>query len=491
MHEGDEDHIHLDDGTFAYTGERIELTSVGIDIGSSTSHLIFSGLVLERQGKRLSSRYVVTERKILSRSPVIFTPFAPSGQIDAPALGRFIAEAYGASGRTPDDVDGGAVIATGEAALRENARAVAELFSQEGGKFVCATAGPNLESLLAAHGSGAVELSLGIEDPILSVDIGGGTTKFAICRRGEVHETAAVHLGARLLAWDKDSRVVRLEDAGRRLAQSAGVGVPEIGARITGSLLDGLANAMGRIILDIIAGTLHEGEAGLWITPVLRSRGPFSRIVFSGGVAEYIYGREKQEFGDLGPRLAAAVRRGAEGVGLQLLEPREAIRATCIGASQYTVQLSGDTIYLSHPDHLPLRNVPVAAIGNVSEPSAEHVASAVRQALVRLDLGDDGDTRFALAVQWRHGADYHSLRALCAGIVDALPGARDGRPLLLIVDADVAGLIGALLQQEFNVDGSLVCIDQVQLREFDYIDVGRKLPAQDVVPVVVKSLVFH
>ena len=110
---------------------------------------------------------------------------------------------------------------------------------------------------------------------------------------------------------------------------------------------------------------------------------------------------------------------------------------------------------------------------------------------MRLDLGDDGDNRFALAVQWRHGADYQSLRALCAGIIEALPGARHGRPLLLVVDADVAGLIGALLQQEFKVDGSLVCIDQVQLREFDYIDVGRKLPAQDVVPVVVKSLVFH
>ena len=491
MHEGDEDHVHLDDGTFAYVGERIELKSVGIDIGSSTSHLVFSGLVLERQGKRLSSRYVVTAREILNRSPIIFTPFAPSGEIDAPALGQFIAEAYGAAGFAPEDVDGGAVITTGEAALRENARAVAELFSQEGGKFVCATAGPNLESLLAAHGSGAVELSQSTDAPILNVDIGGGTTKFAVCQRGEVRETAAVHLGARLLAWDKDASVVRLEDAGRRLAQSAGVDVPGLGARVSGNLLDGLANAMGRLILDIIGGTLHEGEMGLWITPVLRSRGPFGRIVFSGGVAEYIYGREKREFGDLGPRLAAAVRRGAEGLGLQLLEPREAIRATCIGASQYVVQLSGDTIYLSHPDHLPLRNVPVAAIGSVDEPSAGHVSAAVRQALIRLDLGDDGDSRFALAVQWRHGADYHSLRALCQGIVEALPAVRNGRPLLLVVDADIAGIVGALLQQEFKVGGSLVCIDQVQLREFDYIDIGRRLPAQDVVPVVVKSLVFH
>ncbi len=490
MHEGDEEHVHLDDGTFAYTGERIELTSVGIDIGSSTSHLVFSGLVLERQGKRLSSRYMVTHREILSRSPVIFTPFAPSGQIDAPALGAFIADSYGAAGFTPDGVDGGAVITTGEAALRENARAVADLFSQEGGKFVCATAGPNLESLLAAHGSGAVELSLRTEAPVLNVDIGGGTTKFAVCQQGEVRETAAVHLGARLLAWDGQSRVVRLEDAGRRLARSAN-GDLALGARVAGSQLDALANSMAGIIVDIILGKMHEHEAGLWITPLLRSPGPFDTVVFSGGVAEYLYGRETREFGDLGPRLAASVRRGVVEAKVRLLEPREAIRATCIGASQYTVQLSGDTIFLSHPDHLPLRNVPVAAVGLVGEPSAEEVTRAVRQALVRLDIGEDGDSRFALALQWRHGADYQSLHALCAGIVEALPGVRDGRPVLLVLDADVAGLIGALLQQEFKVGGSLVCIDQVQLREFDYIDIGRRLPAQDVVPVVVKSLVFH
>src|SRR5574341_3349 len=220
MHEGDEDHIHLDDQAIAYTGERIELLSVGVDIGSSTSHLVFSKLALERQGKRLSSRYVVTEREMLYRSPVIFTPFTTQSRLDPLALGAFIAESYGAANLTPEDVDGGAVITTGEAALRENARAVADLFSQEAGKFVVATAGPNLESLLAAHGSGAAELSRNSDEPILNVDIGGGTTKFAICTQGTVRETAALHLGARLIAWDAAGRLNRVEDAGRRLAGS-------------------------------------------------------------------------------------------------------------------------------------------------------------------------------------------------------------------------------------------------------------------------------
>lgn len=212
-------------------------------------------------------------------------------------------------------------------------------------------------------------------------------------------------------------------------------------------------------------------------------------------MAEYVYAREQRDFGDLGPRLAAALRRRAANLGVELLEPREAIRATCIGASQYTVQLSGDTIFLSGPDILPVRSVPAVRVN--ARPSAPAVTQAVRQGMARLDLtggGDDGsfaNGRFALAVHWHHGADYASLRELCAGIVSALPGLANGHLVLVVIDADVAGLVGALLQQEFGVKGDIVCIDQVLLREFDFIDIGKPLPDQGVVPVVVKSLVFH
>ncbi|MDR7484902.1 MAG: ethanolamine ammonia-lyase reactivating factor EutA [Armatimonadota bacterium] len=495
MHEFDEDHIHLDGegGAAVYVGDRVVLRSVGVDIGTSTSHMVFSRLVLERQGRRLSSRFAVTERAILFRSPVIFTPYAPSGAIDAAALGGFINATYTDAGALPDDIDAGAVITTGEAARRENARAISELFAREVGRFVCATAGPNLESLLAAHGSGAVEFSRDDEEPLLNVDIGGGTTKFAVCRAGQVEQTGAIHLGARLLAWDADGRLTRLEEAGRRLAVEAGLSrtegsrAPMPGDRLPPEALDRLASHMAETVLGIAMGAR---DTDLWITEPLLAAPPHRRVVFSGGVAEYVYGRERQEFGDLGPRLAAALRRRAGELGIALQEPIEAIRATCIGASQYTVQLSGDTIFLSHPQVLPLRSVPVARLRRAAPPAAA-IAQSVHQALARLDLTGGEDGPFALAVHWHHGADYASLRELCAGIVAALPQLRNGHPLLLVVDADVAGLVGALLQQEFGVTGALVCIDQVSLREFDYVDVGRPLPDQGVVPVVVKSLVFR
>jgi ethanolamine utilization protein EutA len=494
MHEFDEDHIHLegDDGAAVYVGDRVKLLSVGVDIGTSTSHMIFSRLWLERQGQRLSSRFIVTQRDILFRSPVIFTPYTPAGLIDAATLAKFINASYNDAGALREQIDAGAVITTGEAALRENARAVGDLFSQEVGKFVCATAGPNLESLLAAHGSGAADRSRQGDDPLLNIDIGGGTTKFAICRAGRVEHTAAIHLGARLLAWDSNGRLTRVEDAGRRLAAAAGLAaVPVLGQRVDSRDLDRLAAHMADHVLNIAVG---GRDSALWITPALSPAPSFQRVVVSGGVAEYVYGRERQDFGDLGPRLAAALRRRAADLGLDLLEPREAIRATCIGASQYTVQLSGDTIFVSDPDVLPVRSVPAVRVN--AKASAAAVTQAVRQGMARLDLTDGGDGgpaggRFALAVHWHHGADYASLRELCAGIVSALPGLSDGHPLLVVIDADVAGLVGALLQREFGVTGDIVCIDQVLLREFDFIDIGKPLPDQGVVPVVVKSLVFH
>src|SRR5579885_373803 len=490
MHEDDEEHIHLGDGSSPaiYVGEHIRLRTAGIDIGSSTSHLVFSDLVLTRQGRRLSSRYQVTHREVRFRSPVILTPYATPARIDTAGVARFIEGAYRDAGLQPAEIDTGAVIVTGEAALRENAAPIIELFAAEAGKFVCATAGPHLESLLAAHGSGAAALSRD-HAAVLNVDIGGGTTKFAVCRGGRVEETAALHLGARLLAWDPDGALRRVEPAGRALARAAAGMDLALGTVVAGATLDAVAGHLADLVARVIHGRPLPADGGApWITEPLRTQGPFTHIVFSGGVAEYIYGCESAEFGDLGPRLGRAVL--ARCGGLVVLEPRERIRATCIGASQYTVQVSGNTIFLPDPAVLPVRNLPVAAVRDVEEPSGALVAGAVRRALERLDL-EDGSGRFALAIHWRHGPGYAALRELSRGLLQALPRTiAEGAPLIVVVDADVAGLLGRLLREE-RFRCPLVCIDQVHLHEFDYVDIGSPLANHGVVPVVVKSLVFH
>lgn len=457
---------------------------MGIDIGTTTSHVIFSELGLERQGIRLSSAYAVVERTVVHRSDVTLTPYSSPSRIDTDALRSFIERAYGDAGWTRDMVDSGAVIATGEAARTENAAAIVGLFSDQAGRFVCATAGHHLESLLAAHGSGAVALSRSAATPlVLNVDIGGGTTKLAVCRGGRVDETAALDLGARVAWWDEGGTVRAITSAGARLAHRAGVRLAA-GEPADPVALEGLAEWIADLALRVPNGEAFDDPA-IWLTDPVATPGPFPVLVFSGGVGEYIYGWQDREFGDLGLRLGRAVLRRS--TRFKIARPVESIRATCIGASQYTVQVSGDTLYLSDRSLLPLHDLAAVAVRPAAA-SAEEIAREVRGGIARLDR-EDG--RFALAIRWAHGPAYAALRELAQGIADGTRSVlRGGRPLVVVVDADIAGIVGQMLRDEMGVTGPVLCVDQIALSDLDFIDIGAVVPDKEVVPVVVKSLVF-
>jgi len=417
------------------------------------------------------------------RSEVMLTPYVSERRIDTDALGRFIERSYSGAGWRPDDVDTGAVITTGEAARKENASAIVQLFSAQAGKFVCATAGHHLESLLAAHGSGAVALSRDAATPVvLNVDIGGGTTKLAVCRSARVEETAAIDVGARLLSWDGGGRIRAVTRAGARVAKEAGVRVAVGDTRDDGAL-DAVAERIADLVLSVPLGKRFEDPAP-WLTEPLVARGPFHALVFSGGVGEYINGWEKREFGDLGLRLGRAIARRLE--SFEVLRPVESIRATCIGASQYSVQVSGDTLFLTDPGLLPLRDLAAVAV-RPERADARAIADEIRRGVTRLDR-EDG--RFALAVRWRHGATYGALRELCTGIAEGTRDLLAVSPLVVVLDADLAGIVGQMLKDELDVHSPLVCVDQIALSDLDFIDLGAMIPEKLVVPVVVKSLVF-
>src|SRR3990172_7861125 len=207
--------------------ELLQLTSVGVDIGSSTSHLVFSRLELTLEG----SRYRVTRRDVLNESEILLTPYVDDTRIDVEALEAFINRQYKNAGIKREEVDTGALILTGVAVRRRNARAIGELFAQEAGKFVAVSAGDGLEATMAAHGSGAVAHSAKSGGVVLNIDVGGGTSKFALCNNGKVQEVSAIDIGARLLAFDQDGAVVRIEEAGRKHAGWAGFSV-ELGQKI-------------------------------------------------------------------------------------------------------------------------------------------------------------------------------------------------------------------------------------------------------------------
>jgi ethanolamine utilization protein EutA len=504
VHDGDEgadhDHDHFEaDGRLEdnplWIQDHVSLASVGIDIGSSGTQIIFSRLKLRRMGEELSSRYFVVSRETLFQSPVSLTPYQSEERIDDVALAAIIDQAYADAKLHPDDIDAGVVILTGEALRRENAEAIASLLAEERGEFVCASAGHHMESMLAAFGSGAARVSHDSGKRILNIDIGGGTTKLALVGRGQVLATAAVHVGGRLLVVDENRRIVRLDPAGRHLAAQAGFKWSR-GDIVEAASMERVAEWMAEAILaSIISRPLSSDVQALYLTEPLPELGSIDGVMFSGGVAEYIYQRETRDFGDLGRLLGAALRRKVDAGALPwpLLPPGECIRATALGASEYSVQLSGNTIYISNPGELlPRRNLQVLQPAYASEGHIEpdQLADAIREHFNAFDLVE-GESEAALALRWKGAPSYERVAAFALGIRRGLANTiAAGKPVYIMLDGDIAQTLGAILQDEMGVASEILVIDGVILWDFDYIDLGRiRMPSQTV-PVTVKSLVF-
>jgi ethanolamine utilization protein EutA len=506
MHELDMFHEHLamsdeeraEIAQFIWDQENVELATIGIDIGSSTSHLLFAKVLLARQTQGLSSRFAVVHRQVIWRSPIMLTPFLPDGTIDAARLGAFIATCCRDAGLARSDIDSGAVILTGEAVKRKNAQAIDELFAAEAGRFVCATAGHQLEATLAAHGAGAVKLSKDRGECLLHVDIGGGTTKLALIDKGTLIGVAAVAVGGRLIATDESGAWSRVDDSARLAAGSLGIATDAATLAAPEQRL-AVARRLARIAADYILGTPPDalGKKLLLTAPLPCTVAPAPvAISFSGGVAEYIFGYEERGYGDIARELAAELRAELKRrTSLPLIDPGQRIRATVIGASQYTVQVSGKTIYLPRPGVLPVHNVPVVHVGPGSGVSLNGaidsgaIAAAIRAGLARLDL--DADGRIAVAFSWAGDPDYPRLAAAARAVMAAVaPAGRRTQPLFLMIDGDIGKTFGRILVEELGLAGDVVAIDGVALQEFDFVDVGEMISPPGVVPVVIKSLLF-
>ena len=469
--------------------ETLQLTSVGVDIGSSTSHLVFSRLELTLEG----SRYRVTKRDILNESQILLTPYVDDTRIDVEALEAFINQQYKNAKIRREEVDTGALILTGVAVRRRNARAIGDLFAQEAGKFVAVSAGDGLEATMAAHGSGAVAHSGKIGGVVLNIDIGGGTSKFAICNTGKVQEVSAIDVGARLLAFDKDGAIVRIEEAGRKHAGWAGFSV-ELGQKIPQNNLRKMVSGMiDKLFAMLKPEPITEDIKALLRLPPLSYRGEIDCVMFSGGVSEFIYNRTKTSFDDLGPLFADEVHRRIPELGLLVMEPAARIRATVIGASQYTVQVSGNTIFITPEDAVPVRNVAVVAPEfplNDDDFTKEAVRDATFNALRRLDLLH-GRQPVAVAFHWEGSATFFRLQAFGSGVAEGLKDIfAKGHPLVLVNDGDIGGIVGLHFQEELRLQTPIISIDGIALSDFDYIDIGALIPSSGAVPVVIKSLIF-
>ena len=470
--------------------DEIRLTSVGVDIGSSTSHLVFSRLLLER----LDNRYVVTSREVFHESDVLLTPYAEDFTIDAGKLGAFVDAQYMAADVKPDEIDTGALILTGVAVRRANARAFGELFASQAGKFVSVSAGDGLETTLAAFGSGAVARSIRDRSRVMNIDIGGGTSKIAVSDKGDIVEITAIDVGARVIALNDNRCVVRIEEAGKRFAAEAGISL-EIGKPFSEVDAKTIAERMADRLFEAVSQKelSKETKALLRLDPLSNRQRP-EQVTFSGGVSEYIYGREATAYGDLGPLLGAAIRKRIEGWrGVEIVTPDQGIRATVVGASQYTVQVSGSTIFVTPASTLPLRSVPAITPDlplGTDDLDPKAIAAAIGTALRRLDL-HEGERPVALCYRWEGSATFQRLDDFCAGVAQGMKAVLGrGHPLVLVGDGDIGGLVGIHAHEEAKLANPVVSIDGINLKEFDFVDIGALLPASGAVPVVIKSLVF-
>jgi ethanolamine utilization protein EutA len=489
--------------------ETLRLLTVGIDIGSSTSHLLFARVLFRRRGSRASARFIPVERTVEWRSPIILTPFLADGTIDAGRLSGFLRRCYAEAGVAPADVDTGAVILTGEAIKRRNARVINEIFADEAGKFVCASAGHRLEATLAAHGSGATALSRARGACGLHVDIGGGTTKLALIDRGEILSVAAFAVGGRLIARDDDGAWTRADESAVLVAAELGLEASPAGLADPVARRR-IAQRLAGVIADQVTGTVADGLGrALELTEPLSRTAEPRYVTISGGVAEYLFGHETQDHGDIACDLATALRtRLRDRLTLPLVDPGQRIRATVIGASQFSAQLSGNTIHLVGQSALPLRNVPVVRLG---EPLADDIdpgslAAAFADRATRQDVDTSGPV--ALAFSWSGPVSYQRLAAVAHAIarVAESAGGRDGDvsrdgdgdvrgggggdALIVVVDADVAQSLGAILTEEAGLRRRLIVLDGIELADFDFIDVGEYLDPPGVLPVLIKSLLF-
>ena len=435
------------------------LISLGLDVGTTSTQMVLSELTIENlAGSFAVPEMEIQERKILYKSPVYFTPLIQGELVDGEKIREIVDKEYEKAGISKSDVDTGAIIITGETSRKENARSVLEALSQYAGEFVVATAGPDLESVLAAKGAGAVDFSARTGKRVLHVDIGGGTSNLALMENGKITATTCLNVGGRLVKMDGDGRILYVSPVleglfEKKVGEVANRGeVQELAEKLT-QALEMVAGLRGKT--DLL-GKLRTKEAGgIW--PEV----PEGTVIsFSGGVADCIDSEKNWlEFGDIGPELGQKIRESRLCQGAYMLGA-ETIRATVIGAGCHSAQLSGSTVFYQNVS-FPLKNLPVVES---------------MEALTRLD----GQ---GVLVVSGEALDFAGIRDLAKNLTTEVKA-----PVYVAASGDMAKALGVQIALRMGDGAEILCIDRVRLKEGDYLDVGA--PVGPALPVVVKTLIL-
>ncbi|GAB4578412.1 MAG: ethanolamine ammonia-lyase reactivating factor EutA [Anaerolineales bacterium] len=472
------------------------LLSVGLDVGTTTTQVIFSRLRLKdvaRAGQ--IPRISITDREVLYQSPIVFTPLLDVDTIDADQLHQIVRGEYARAGIDPKQVETGAVIITGETAKKKNADEILRALSGLAGEFVVSVAGPNVESLIAGRGAGAAEYSQTHYATVTNVDIGGGSANSVTFQNGNAISAAAMNFGGRMLIIEHSTGKIRhIADPAKEILADLGMRL-ELGDAPSLEQLRRFTDRMADMVLELIEGTASPLAQKLYLTPPAPVSGKGTVLMFSGGIGHYYYNpipiqsvADATIHDDVGPLLAASMRTHAGLNAYEIAQPSQTLRATVLGAGTQTVTLSGSTIWAER-QILPIKNVPVIRPALPEDLQSGTVASAISAAVRRWDVNVATDP-FAIALELNRSLDYTLLTQLANGLKEFSNNMPPERPLIVIIERDYAQALGQTVKG-LAPERSLLVIDQVGLAEGDYIDVGTPLMDGRVVPLSVKTLIFY
>lgn len=476
-----------------------ELKSVGIDIGTTTTQIIISHLAVKNVAPgTLVPRMQITDKVVVYKSDIYFTPMKDKYLIDAEKLSELIRLAYQKAGVNPGEIDTGAVIITGETAKKENARLISEQIAGLAGDFVVATAGGNLESIIAGKGSGAADYSKNHFSTVANIDIGGGTSNIAVFKNGKAIDFCCINIGGRLMQIDRETeKLTLLTEPMESILSDLNVHC-KIGDILATDILKRVCSRMAQVLIECISsselGTLSKR---LMMTEPLNHCYELDTVMISGGVADYVYRNENLlsrqdifKYGDIGPLLGQEVQSSFLQQGYSLTEPSETIRATVIGAGARTVDVSGSTIIVAE-SRLPLKNIPVVKpLSDEFLADSDHIAEKVKRSVASY-FGEESVENVAVAIQTHKQLTFSEIQILAEGLLGGLEDIiKLGLPVIVIVNQDCAKVLGQSMKAKSNLD-SIICIDQIEVNEGDYIDIGKSIAGGTVVPVIIKTLIFE
>lgn len=487
---------------------REELLSVGIDIGTSTTQLVFSKLLIENVASNFSvPKVVIVDKEIIYRSDIYFTPLLSPTEIDGMKVREIIEGEYNKAGINKSQIDTGAVIITGETARKENAKQVLETLSGFAGDFVVATAGPDLESIISGKGAGAHIFSKERRTGVVNIDIGGGTSNLAVFDHGEVVDTGCLDIGGRLIKIDQSTgKITYLSEKMKELIARKHLSI-DIGTVASEQTLKPVIDAMVEALMQSVGLrpmdeafslfiTHKEGEEGVTFTchETIVKRCPVSCITFSGGVADYIYRDEPVsnlfQYGDIGILLGQAIRNSMLCKELTVLQSVETIRATVVGAGTHTMEVSGSTITYTK-DVFPIKNLPILKLNKEEEQSKETIEQAIRTKMSWFKL-DGVLQKVAIAFEGQRAPSFTLVSDYAKGILAGLQEVLErDLPIIILVEQDMAKVLGQSMYYQLGYKKDVICLDSIHVENGDYIDIGKPVAEGTVLPVVVKTLVFN